>query len=55
MQVKKDNFDMTHKEIGEVLGVSRGMVGHIEREAMEKVRKILAERGLDLDDLLVEE
>ena len=52
MQVKKDNFDMTHKEIGEVLGVSRGMVGHIEREAVEKVRKILAKRGLELDDLL---
>jgi DNA-directed RNA polymerase specialized sigma subunit len=43
---------MTHAEIAKVIGVSRGMVFHIEKTAMKKIKVALEKRGIKPKDLL---
>jgi transcriptional regulator len=43
---------LTQDEVGEVLSLERRAVSIIERKAIEKARKKLAERGINADDLL---
>ena len=48
----KEYYRMTHSEIAQAIGVSRGMVNHIEKQAMAKIKKALEERGIKLEDIL---
>lgn len=45
-------FSMTQQEVSDAMGISRAMVNVIETDAKRKVKKMLAERGLTLDDLV---
>jgi DNA-directed RNA polymerase specialized sigma subunit len=51
-QQVQEYYRMTHAEIAQVIGVSRGMVNHIEKQAMAKIKKALEKRGLKLEDIL---
>jgi DNA-binding XRE family transcriptional regulator len=55
MQKHKDYFEMTQKEVADAMGVTRGTIGQIEKEAIEKLKRILAERGIDVKELLEDE
>ena len=55
MQKQKDYFEMTQEEVAEAMGMTRGTVGQIEKEAVRKLKKILAERGIDVKELLEDE
>ena len=52
MQVDKSEYGMTQKEVAERLGINRGMVNFIEKKAIEKVKKELERRGVDVKNLL---
>lgn len=52
MNVEQNNNHMTHKDIAKVLGLSRGMVQHIEKAAMQKIKVALEKRGIKPQDLL---
>lgn len=45
-------FYMTQQEVSDAMGISRAMVNVIETDAKKKVKKMLAERGIKLDDLI---
>jgi DNA-directed RNA polymerase sigma subunit (sigma70/sigma32) len=47
-------FDMTHQEIADELNIKREGISQIEKRAMKKVKAILKEKGLSLEDLIVE-
>ena len=47
----KDTHEMSQREVGEALGMSRGMVGHIETAALEKIKRELERRGIQSFDL----
>ena len=47
-------FDMTHQEIADELKLKREGISQIEKRAMKKVKAILKEKGLSLEDLIVE-
>jgi DNA-directed RNA polymerase sigma subunit (sigma70/sigma32) len=38
--------NMTHQEIADALGMTRGSISQIEERAMKKVKKIIKERKL---------
>jgi transcriptional regulator len=48
-----DYFDMTQQEIADTLGMSRPMLGCVERRAYEKFKKALAQKGYKIEDVLV--
>ena len=48
----KDKHEMSQREVGEALGMSRGMVGHIETAALEKIKRELERRGIKAFDLI---
>jgi DNA-directed RNA polymerase specialized sigma subunit len=52
MNQLQENFEMTQTEIAQAIGVSRSMVNYIERQALEKLKKALEERGIKLEDVL---
>lgn len=53
IQVKGIDYDgMNQKEVAETLGLSRTMIYHIEKQAVEKFKKALAKRNIDIKDLL---
>jgi DNA-directed RNA polymerase sigma subunit (sigma70/sigma32) len=52
MKVTQEYYQMTHAEVGKALGLSRGMVNHIEKKAMRKIIEILKRRGIKLEDIL---
>jgi DNA-directed RNA polymerase sigma subunit (sigma70/sigma32) len=47
-------FDMTHQEIADELKLKREGISQIEKRAMKKVKAMLKEKGLSLEDLIVE-
>ena len=47
----KDQYAMTQNEVGQALGISRGMVHHIENAALEKIKAELERRGIQAFDL----
>jgi len=51
-QVQGIDYDgVNQREMAEVLGVSRAMVGHIERKAIAKFKRALARRNIKIEDL----
>ena len=46
--------EMNQREVAEVLGVSRVLVQKIEERAFEKILKILEERKITKEDLLID-
>lgn len=51
-KLENDYFAMSQQEIAEVMGMSRPMLGSIERRAYEKFKKALEEKGYKIEDLL---
>jgi len=52
-QVQGIDYDgVNQREMAEVLGVSRAMVGHIEKKAIAKFKRALAKRNIKIEDLL---
>ena len=47
-----DEGHMTHKEIAEVMGITRSAVWQIERRALLKLRRECKRRGINLVDFL---
>ena len=47
-----DDFMMSHSDIAEKLFLHRNTVPMIEKRAMEKFKQKLAEKGVDIKDLL---
>jgi len=52
MNQLQEHFEMTQTEIAQAIGVSRSMVNYIEKQAMDKLKKALEERGIKLEDVL---
>ena len=53
MRMKRnEEFDMTHKEVAEVMSVARQTVNHIEKRALEKFKEELKKRGIESFDIL---
>ena len=50
MNEGKQIASMSHSEIAKAFGVSRSQIQYIERNAMEKIREVLAKRGYKADD-----
>jgi len=42
---------MTHRDIAKALGINRGTVQTLEKSAIEKIKKALAQRGIKSQDL----
>ena len=49
-KLDKSEYDMTHAEIAELLGLQRGTISEIEFRAMKKVLKILQARNIKPED-----
>lgn len=49
-----DKFDMTQVDVAEKLFLDSKTVASIERRAIEKLKKILAERGITAQNILGE-
>jgi DNA-directed RNA polymerase specialized sigma subunit len=49
---KYDDYDMTQQEVADALGIERSYVGQIETRAKEKMRMLLEQRGIQLNDLV---
>jgi DNA-directed RNA polymerase specialized sigma24 family protein len=45
-------FAMSQREIGAALNISATCVMDTERRAMKKIKKILEERGIKIEDLI---
>ena len=45
-------YHMSRQEVGDELGLSQQVVWHIERRALEKMRREFKQRGLSLEDLV---
>lgn len=43
-------FDITQEEIAKHLGGTRQDIANVEKKALEKARKILAEKGISVED-----
>lgn len=53
IQVQGIDYDgMNQREVAEVLGVSRVAVQQAEKRAIAKIKRALAERNIDVKDLL---
>ncbi len=48
------NEDMTQAEVAKVFGVTRGAIQATERNALEKLRKLLENRNIKKEDYLGE-
>jgi DNA-directed RNA polymerase specialized sigma subunit len=47
-----DDFNMTQQEVADALGMERSYVGQVEARAKEKMRMLLEQRGIQLNDLV---
>lgn len=52
MDAKQNNEEMTQAEVAKVFGVTRGAVQVVERNALEKLRKLVEQRKINKDDYL---
>lgn len=52
MQLSKEYLNMSQDEVAEVLNINRKAVLDAERSGIEKIRKALEERGIDIKMLL---
>ena len=46
-------YKMTQAEVAQSLGISRSMVNYIEKSAIDKIRLLLAMRGIKVEDVLL--
>lgn len=44
--------ELTHDELSEELGLTRSTISQIEQRAIEKFKRELARRGIEIDDLI---
>lgn len=51
-KTKYDDYNMTQQEVADALGIERSYVGQIETRAKEKMRMLLEQRGIQLNDLV---
>ena len=47
----QDQYEMSQADVAEKIYLTKTTVGVIEKRAMEKIRKLLEERGISADDL----
>jgi DNA-directed RNA polymerase specialized sigma24 family protein len=47
---QKDYFNLTQQEVADALEMSRANVGQHERQALQKLKKTLEERGITAED-----
>jgi len=52
MNQLQDQYEMSQDKVAETLFLARNTVGVIERRALEKMRKMLEERGISAEDIL---
>lgn len=52
MKQLQDKYEMSQARVAEILFLGENTVGNIERRALEKIRKILEERGISAKDIL---
>ena len=52
MNQPKEQFDMTQQEVADSLGMNRSTVNYYEKQALEKLKKALEERGFKASDFL---
>jgi DNA-directed RNA polymerase specialized sigma24 family protein len=48
----KEEYEMSQMDVAKELFLSVGTVRSVEKSAIEKIKKALAERGIALEDLL---
>ena len=48
----KDEYEMTQADVAEKMFLAKNTIGNIEKLAMEKARRLLAERGISAKDIL---
>ena len=53
--VRREVGTMTQEEVAKKLGLSRAIVGTIERNAIIKIKRILKSRNIKVEDFLWEE
>jgi len=52
MNYSKDQYEMTQESIADEMFLTKSTVGDIQKRALEKMRKILEDRGISAKDLL---
>ena len=52
MQLSKEYMNMSQSEVAEILKINRKEVSDAERSGIEKIRKALEERDIDIKMLL---
>lgn len=52
MNQLQEQFEMTQQEIADALGMNRSTINYYERQALEKLKKVLEERGFKASDFL---
>jgi DNA-directed RNA polymerase specialized sigma24 family protein len=52
MKQLQDQYEMSQAKVAEVMFLKANTVGNIERRALEKLKKILEERGISAKDFL---
>ena len=52
MKKLQDQYEMSQAKVAEIMFLGKNTVGNIERQALEKMRKILEERGISAKDIL---
>lgn len=51
MNQLQDQYEMSQAKVAETMFLGKNTVGNIERKALEKMRKMLEERGISAKDL----
>jgi DNA-directed RNA polymerase specialized sigma subunit len=52
MNYPKDQYEMSKKNVAKAMFLGKNTVSNIEKRALEKMRKILEERGISAKDIL---
>lgn len=54
MNQLQDQYEMSQAKVAETMFLAKNTVSNIEKQALEKMRKILEERGISAEDILGE-
>ena len=52
MNQLQDQYEMSQRKVAEKMFLGKNTVSNIEKRALEKMRKILEERGISAKDIL---
>jgi DNA-directed RNA polymerase specialized sigma24 family protein len=52
MSQLQEQYEMSQRSVAEIMFLGENTVGNIERRALEKMRKLLEERGISAKDIL---